>query len=103
MAITQIRREQLLAVRYDFLKWLEEEHKGRTNSIMARDMKRWGNDREVRFIVHQLRVEGHPIGSYSKGYYYATTEWEIEDTMEFVLASHRREAYEGLKKSKLLL
>ena len=36
---------------------------------------------EVRGIVNYLRKRGHPIGSSSKGYWYAQSKIELEDTI----------------------
>lgn len=84
----------------DFVVWLKQYHKGKSRAIMARNMKQWGRtDREVRKLVHYLRLNEHPIGSCNKGYYYAQTQGEIADTLNFIINSQKLEAYNGLKKS----
>jgi hypothetical protein len=90
--------ENLEEKAHDFMSFLQANHRGRKNSIMARYLKNFGTkDREIRKLVHLLRVQGYPIGSYSKGYYYATTTDEIHDTLNFIVNGHKMEAYEGLK------
>lgn len=39
----------------------------------------------LREIIHELRLEGHPIGSGSNGYFYATDKTELKDTIDNLL------------------
>lgn len=84
----------------DFAVWLKEYHAGKSNAIMARNMKQWGRtDREIRKLVHHLRLNSHPIGSCNRGYYYAKTKSEIADSLNFIINHQKMEAFNGLKRA----
>lgn len=36
---------------------------------------------ELREIIHELRLSGHPIGSTSDGYFIAKSKWELDHTI----------------------
>lgn len=67
------------------LIWLEIELKARHpigEELSASRLKRWKglSGTEVRAMVHRLRVNGKPIGSNSKGYFFAHTSEELKTT-----------------------
>lgn len=68
----------------DFLEWLKIHHSGKENAINACNMKHWGSRREIRFFVHDLRRDGHPICSGQAGYYYANKSTEVKQTLNFL-------------------
>ena len=79
------RKIHLTEIEQDFLDVITN-HAGEENSITATDLKPLFNisSREVRRIVHRLRVAGHPIGSSNKGYYLAQTKQELKGTINFL-------------------
>lgn len=68
----------------EFAEWLKDHHSGKSKAINARDMKQWGSAREIRFIVHDLRIDGVPVCSGQDGYYYAATRAELLETLAFL-------------------
>ena len=69
------------------LEWLEIELKARHplgKELSASRIKHWkGLQRvEVRAMVHRLRVDGFPIGSNSKGYFWAYSPEDLETTIK---------------------
>jgi hypothetical protein len=83
----------------ELLYFLKNSHTGRNNSITSSKMKQWGNDRQLRSFIHYLRMGGHPICSYSKGYYYAETKDDVNNTIKFILDPRVLEVVEALKGS----
>jgi hypothetical protein len=67
-----------------FAEWMKENHNGKENAIRAKDMKHWGTAREIRHMVHDLRLEGCPICSGSTGYYYASNSSELSETLSWL-------------------
>jgi hypothetical protein len=68
------------------MEWLKEQHSGKGKAINAKDMKQWGTRREIRLMTHDLRKAGYPICSGFTGYYYASTQSEIQQTLNFLLS-----------------
>lgn len=97
MALSFDKQVELDRKKQSFLEWIVENHTGIENSIMASKMPEWGNPREIRYIIHELRKENYPICSYSKGYYYSTNESDIHKTIDFILNVRVMEAVDGLK------
>lgn len=75
----------LTQVEQDFLDVITTRV-GEENSITATEFRPLFNisSREVRRIVHSLRVCGYPIGSSNKGYYLAQTKQELKGTINFL-------------------
>jgi hypothetical protein len=67
-----------------FLDWLKEFHAGKENAIHARYMRQWGDARTIRFIVHDLRLQGVPVCSGQEGYYYAKRSHELSQCLSFL-------------------
>jgi len=82
-----------------FSDWLKEYHLGKEQAITAKQMNHWGNKREIRYLVHELRLEGHPICSGQRGYYYAKTSDELAVTVKFLkgIVYETAKAMEGLR------
>jgi hypothetical protein len=63
------------------------EHQGRENAVSRQELcDRFSNVDERtlrRTIKHLVTRHGHPIGSYSKGYFWATTPEEIREVIEY--------------------
>lgn len=97
MSLSVVKQAELNRVKNTFLVWLKENHAGATNPIMAYKMPEWGKPREIRYIIHQLRKDNHPICSGSKGYYYSTNATDINKTIDFILNVRKMEAVEGLR------
>ena len=59
-------------------------------------------DTEVRAIVSLLRIKAYPIGSGSKGYYWATRSCELVSTRDHIQGRHRRlkAVDEGLERAQ---
>jgi hypothetical protein len=97
MAISFDKQVELDRKKQIFLEWLIENHTGKENSIIASKIPQWGSPREIRYIIHELRKENHPICSYSKGYFFSTNEEDICKTIDFILNIRVMEAVDGLK------
>lgn len=67
-----------------FASWLQEYHSGRARSVNARQLTNWGNPRDIRFLVHNLRTAGYPICSGQEGYFYAETESEVLECLSLL-------------------
>lgn len=91
-----------------FANWLRLHHSGKENSVYAKDMKQFGNAREIRFLVHELRTQGIPICSGNDGYYFAKNAQEVKQTLNFLESIEEdlskaikglNDAYERIEKS----
>lgn len=88
--------EELTFEQSYLLDVLQEHHMGRLNAVTARELRIHGrNPRELRRIVHDLRVLGYPICSGQEGYYYAENSRELAGTMRF-LESYLKEMQEAI-------
>lgn len=93
-----MKKENLSPLEVEFAEWLKQYHRGEANAVKAREMVQWGNSRELRNMVNNLRVNGYPICTGNVGYYYALTRAELNGTIKF-LASYMKNikhAYVGL-------
>lgn len=63
--------------------YLRENHTGQDKAVFSRELEqRYSlNGRTIRRIISSLRKAGHPICSNCKGYYYARTQDEVNDTV----------------------
>lgn len=57
-------------------------HSQRIEDVLSGQFKMKIKGVQVRSIVSYLRSQGHPIASTSKGYFYARSYSEIEDTVK---------------------
>ena len=66
-----------------FEKYMQTEHKGRSNAVFSKELERLFHCKgaEIRRIVNELRSKGVPICSCNKGYYYAESASDIEETI----------------------
>ena len=64
-------------------EYLRKYHRGKQNAIYSRELQRLFclNERSVRRIVNKLRKDGVPICSSQAGYYYASNQSEINETV----------------------
>ena len=62
---------------------LKEDHVGRENAVSSRELEqRFSmNGRAIRRVIHSLRQDGCPICSEKRGYYYASSQSEINGTV----------------------
>lgn len=66
------------------LETLKRFHVGRHKSITSRELRHIGKPRDIRRMVHTLRVNGYPVCSGQEGYYYAANSDELEGTLKFL-------------------
>lgn len=81
-----------------FKHYIKENHFGKPKAINAKELKQFGNARELRLMVNHLRKTGVPICSGNSGYWYASTTEEIQEITN-KLRSHisdLKEVIEGL-------
>ena len=66
-----------------FKRYMKEEHSGEHNAVFSKEIEKRFKIKgsEVRTIVNDLRCQGVPICSSSKGYFYAASKDEIEKTL----------------------
>ena len=64
-------------------KYLKRNHTGSEKAVFSEELERLFsmNGRTVRRIISALRQDGHPICSSCKGYYYAKTQDDVNDTV----------------------
>ena len=79
MGMKNGRRAQMTA----FERYMKTEHSGEQNAVVSKEIERRFNIKgsEVRALVNELRCQGVPICSNSKGYFYATNRDEVESTV----------------------
>ena len=75
-------------------------HVGKKNSITARNMSAWGSPRYVRAFIHYWRMKHEPICSWSKGYFYAESQQDIDETIKFILDPRIEEIVKALKQAQ---
>ncbi len=63
--------------------YLKTNHTGQDKAVFSSELERLFslNGRSVRRIISSLRQDGYPICSSCKGYYYAKTQNEVNDTV----------------------
>lgn len=66
-----------------FERYMKDEHSGEQNAVLSKEIEKRFKIKgsEVRTIVNDLRCQGVPICSNSKGYFYATSKDEVEKTL----------------------
>ena len=64
--------------------YLREYHAGRENAVYSRELERIFNldGRNVRRKISKLRQDGVPICSGDTGYYYASSQDEVNETVK---------------------
>lgn len=64
-------------------EYLRENHRGRKNAVHSRELQRLFSVRgsTLRRNISRLRQIGYPICSDSRGYYYAESQKDINDTI----------------------
>ena len=67
----------------EFLEHLKQNHTGRDKAVCSKELERLFslNGRTIRRIISSLRQDGNPICSSGKGYYFARTQDEINETV----------------------
>ena len=67
----------------DILNYLKVSHRGEEQAVSSKELEQLFSleGRSVRRIISALRQEGHPICSSQKGYYYAASQQEINETI----------------------
>lgn len=67
----------------DVLNYLKGNHRGEEQAVSSKELEQLFSleGRSVRRIISALRQEGHPICSSQKGYYYAASQQEINETI----------------------
>ena len=66
-----------------FERYMRKEHSGKANAVksMVIEARFHCKGAEVRRMVNELRCKGVPICSSNQGYYYATSNEEIQETI----------------------
>lgn len=84
-----------------FEKYMKAEHSGEHNAVVSKIIEKKFNIKgsEVRALVNELRCQGVPICSSSKGYFYATSWDEVESTLNHLNSRIVKivEARDGMK------
>ena len=85
-----------------FERYMLNEHKGRKNAVTSREIEARFHCKgaEVRRMVNELRCGGVPICSCNKGYYYATNDQEVKETVAHLEGRIKkiRAAQDGMKR-----
>lgn len=98
-------KEQVEKDKRDFFCEVLKYHcKGEGKALIAgrlREMTGF-NAREIRNMVHQLRLEGEPICSGGSGYWYAEDSEEVANTLIWLkeMIIHLNRVHEALKETK---
>jgi hypothetical protein len=74
---------------YDISVYLYEFHRGEQKAITSKNLCNLFhlNDKSLRNMINELRIDGTPICSSSKGYFYASSRDEVIKTIKHL--SHR--------------
>ena len=77
--------------------YLRENHTGQEKAVFSSELERHFslNGRTIRRMISSLRKAGHPICSNCRGYYYAKTQDEVNDTV-----SHLNELVTGVSNTR---
>ena len=67
----------------EICNYLKKNHAGVEKAVFSAELERLFsmNGRSIRRVVSSLRKDGHPICSNCRGYYYAKTQDEVNDTV----------------------
>ena len=89
-----------------FEKILYTEHRGKNNAITSKQIeKEFGyKGKDIRRIVNEMRCQGIPICSYSKGYFYAASVDDINETLAHLKSRiiSIQAAQDGMNQSKMM-
>jgi len=87
-------------------EYLKKNHTGRENAASSKTLEVvfHVDGREIRRFVNQLRQKGFPICSNTSGYYYASTQQEINESIARLnsLITKISNAKNGLLNSSLI-
>ena len=82
-------------------RYMQTEHKGKAKAVYSKELERLFHCKgtEIRRMVNELRSKGVPICSSSKGYYYAESRSDIEETIAHLdgRVSKIKAAQDGLR------
>ena len=85
-----------------FERYMQKEHSGKANAVKSKviEARFHCKGSGVRRMVNELRCKGVPICSSSKGYFYATSNEEIQETIAHLEGRIKkiRAAQDGIKK-----
>ena len=85
-----------------FERYMRKEYSGKANAVksVVIEARFHCKGAEVRRMVNELRCKGVPICSSDQGYYYATSNEEIQETIANLEGCIKkiRAAQEGIKK-----
>lgn len=85
----------------NFEKYMQTEHKGKAKAVFSKELERFFHCKgtEIRRMVNELRTKGVPICSCSRGYYYAESRSDIEETIAHLdgRVSKIKAAQDGLR------
>ena len=67
----------------EILEYLQQHHTGGDKAVCSKELERLFslNGRSIRRIISSLRKDGNPVCSSGRGYYFARTQDEINDTV----------------------
>jgi hypothetical protein len=89
-----------------FEKILYTEHRGKINAITSKQIeKEFGyKGKDIRRIVNEMRCQGIPICSCSKGYFYAASVDDINETLAHLKSRiiSIQAAQDGMNQSKMM-
>ena len=84
-----------------FERYMQKEHSGKANAVKSKviEARFHCKGAEVRRMVNELRCKGVPICSSNQGYYYATSNEEIQETIAHLEGRIKkiRAAQDGIK------
>ena len=84
-----------------FERYMQTEHSGKENAVKSKviEARFHCKGAEVRRMVNELRCRGVPICSNSHGYFYATSNDEIQETIAHLEGRIKkiRAAQDGIK------
>ena len=85
----EIKHMAINAFQEDLCNYLKDLHSGEASAIHSRELEKIFavTGSKLRFAINQLRSQGCPICSSDAGYYFASTQDEIEQTIQRLNAS----------------
>lgn len=75
--------ENTISVKMQICRYLQHYHTGKENAVFSKDLERMFkiDGRNIRRKISSLRQDGYPICSDETGYYFASNQQEINDTV----------------------